>query len=132
MEGKISEMVSRRRAVYPQDIGTADVVGTYYEAAGFTRFQAHLLSGALTSGQTAFVQLFQAKADGSGGKALTDAVTYTAPADGGYADIVAEAEVDQLDIANGFTQVTAKVGSSVNGKLGSAILLLKPDSYPAP
>jgi hypothetical protein len=61
-------------------------------------------------------------AAGAGAKALGSAQTYTAPSAGGNADVEAEATPDQMDAVNGFTFVGVKAGSSVNSKVGAALL----------
>lgn len=131
MEGKISEFTSRRVCIFPKDIGTADQTGVYFDAKGHTKFCAHLQTSALTSTQTCFVELMQAKAGGTDGKVLGTRTTHTAPVAGSNGDIVAEADIDELDSANGFCEVSARAGSGTNSVLGSVVLLMKPDSLPA-
>jgi hypothetical protein len=129
MNGKLSEFSKLERAIFPQDIGTADVTSAYRDAKGYKRFRAHLLTAALTSGQTCFIQLMQAKAGGTEPKALGDAVTHTAPAEGSYGDIIVEASIDDLDCAGGFEEIAVKVGSGTNSKVGSAVLELGGANY---
>lgn len=121
---KFSEVNKVFRLVVPQDIGTADIDSTVFvPAADYLKFRGILTSGALTSGQTATIQLLQAQdAAGTGKKALGTAVVYTAPAEGGNADAEQEAFPSDLDAAGGFTHVGVRAGSSVNSKLGAALL----------
>lgn len=129
---KLSEESKLVTLVVPRDIGTADQTSSYVSASGYGKFRAKLATGALTSGQTAFVELMQAKAGGTNGKILGTQVAVTAPAEGqASAELEVEANIDDLDSANGFVEIGARCGAGTNGILGSVQLQMgEPDYKP--
>lgn len=121
---KLGEILQPTLAVAPQDIGTADVTGSYISMSGCNRVLAVLTTEALTAGQTATIELLQATdSSGTGAKALKTAVTGTSTAE--VLAVTAEVEVngDEFDTNNGFSYFAVKVTCSEAGKLGSALAI---------
>ncbi len=72
----------------------------------------------------------QAKVGGTNGKVLGALVTQTAAATV-KGNVMVEVDPDQLDSVNGFVEVGISAGSSLNGKVGQALLLSLRDDAPA-
>jgi len=121
---KLAEELIPVLAVAPQDIGTADVTGSYLPMADANRMLAVVTTAALTAGQTATIELLQATdASGTGAKALKAAVTGTSTAE--VLSVTAQVEVlaDEFDTNNDFAFFAVKVTCSETGKLGSAVAI---------
>lgn len=121
---QLQEVLLPVLAVAPQDIGTADVTGSYLPMTDANRMLAVLTTSALTAGQTATIELLQATdTSGTGAKELKPAVTGTSTAE--VLAVTAQVEVisDDFDTNNGFAFFAVKVTCSETGKLGSAIAI---------
>ena len=110
--------------VPPQDVGTADVTGTWVDVSGCGRFVIVAGAGAVTAAKILTVQPRQAK-DASGTAAKDLGAAVTAAGAGGAAPALVEIEKlsGALDSANGFTHVTAVLGIDENAKLGYALVV---------
>lgn len=131
MEAKLSELTKMVGMVDPQDVGTADVTSpVYVSAANYKRLRGLLIMEAVNPAETATIQLLQAtSAGGAGSKPLSAVVTFTAGGAPESPRVEAEANVDAMDAANGFTFVGVVVGSSHATKLGAAYLQLGQPAY---
>lgn len=130
MSKKISEQMDVVAAIDPQDIGTADVTGSYVAVGDYRTIMATLQTESLTAGKIATVELLQAtSAAGAGAKTLKAAVQATAPVGNGAVKVQVEARVDELDSNNGFAYVAVKVTCDENGKIGAATLALGDKRY---
>lgn len=127
---EIFERLSVQNTVPPQDIGTTDITGTVYKSvARARRVGGRAYSAALANTKTLTVQLMQATdAAGAGAKVLGTTKTYTSTGST-LGQVQTEVDVEQLDIANGFTFVGLRVGSDTNGTVGGGdVYLLERDS----
>lgn len=123
------ERTNQQIGVAAQNVGTADVTGSYYSMADFRRVMAVGVSEAVTENDTLTIKLVQATDDsGTGSKDLTDVVTVTA---GGAVALLAtaEAQVSDMDIAGGFSHVAVVLGGSAAGTVGAATLIRGDGSY---
>ena len=117
-------------AIDPQDIGTADVTGSYVAVGDYRGIMGTLITASLTQGKIATIELLQAtSAAGAGSKALKAAVSATAPTGGGVVKAEVEARVDELDSNSGFAYVAVKVTCDEDGKVGAATLALGDKRY---
>jgi hypothetical protein len=124
MTMKLSEALKIDCIVPPQDVGTADVTGTWTDVSDCKRFVLLAKAGAVTAGKTLSVQLRQAKdAAGTGAKDLGAPVAAVGAGGNPPADVQVEKYAGELDAANGFTHVTAVLGIDENAKLGAAYLV---------
>lgn len=127
---KISEQMDVVAAIDPQDIGTADVTGSYVAVGDYRTIMATLQTASLTAASVATVELLQATdAVGTGSKALKAAVSATAPVGNGVVKAQVEARVDELDSNGGFAYVAVKVTCNEDGKVGAATLALGDKRY---
>ena len=125
MNSKLTERLDLQSIIAPQDVGTADVTGTYVDVSKAGRFVVLAKAGAVTAAKILTVQLMQAQdAAGTGAKVLGAAVTAAGAGGAAPADIEIEKKVEELDGANGFTHVTAVLGIDENAKLGAAWIAL--------
>lgn len=119
---QLKEVLLPVQAVAPQDIGTADVTGSYLPMTDANRMLAVLTTAALAAGQTATIELLQATdAAGTGAKELKPVVTGTSTAEVLAVTAQVEAISDDFDTNNDFAFFAVKVTCSEAGKLGSAI-----------
>jgi len=128
MNTKISDYIRFSVGKASADIVTP-VTTAYVDASDARRFLAVLSLTALADTKTATIQLKQATAsNGAGAKNLGTAVVYTAS--GAVTDVVitAEAQINDLDNANGFTYVAATVSSNNTAAVPAAVTLLKGDT----
>lgn len=110
--------------IAPQDVGTADVTGSYVDVSKSERFAVLAKAGAVTAAKILTVQLLQAKdAAGTAAKNLGAAVTAAGAGGAAPADVEIEKLGSDLDSANGFTHVTAVLGIDENAKLGAAYVI---------
>ena len=124
MTMKLTEASQFDCIVPPQDVGTADVTGTFTDVSNCKRFVVLAKAGAVTAAKTLTVQLRQAKdAAGTGAKDLGLPVTSVGAGGNPPADVEIEHYSGDLDAANGFTFVTAVLGIDENAKLGAAYLV---------
>ena len=124
MPRKLTEALAFDCLVPPQDVGTADVTGTFVDVSLCGRFTVLAKAGAVTAGKILSVQLRQAKdAAGTAAKDLGAAVTAAGAGGNAPADVEIEKQTSELDGANGFTHVTAVLGIDENAKLGAAWLV---------
>lgn len=132
MTSKFTETAKTQVLIKPQaDIDTAAVTGASYKSvAGYRRAAVLAAAEGPGAGKKLTVQLKQATAaNGTGAKDLGAAVEVTAVA---TEDLVAVAEtwVEQMDVAGGFTFISASIktdkGSAVDG---SALLVLDHGRY---
>lgn len=121
---KLAEKLSVVQAIAPQDIGTADVTGSYISMAGCNRVLAVLTTASLTAGKVATIELLQAtSAAGANVKALKAVVTGTAPTGNGAVTVQVEVMADEFDTNNGFIYFAAKVTCNEDGKVGAAVAI---------
>src|SRR6056297_2982673 len=114
-------------AVAAQDVGAADVTGSYYSMKDFNRVLANAVCDAVTADDTLTVKLVQATDDsGSDSKDLTAATTVTAT---GAEALLAQVEAKASDLDSGFTHVAAVVGASANGTVAAATLVRGDGTY---
>jgi len=116
---KLAEKLSVVQAIAPQDIGTADVTGSYISMAGCNRVLAVLTTASLTAGKIAGIELLQAtSAAGANAKALKVAVTGTAPVGNGVVTVQVEVLADEFDTNNGFAScrvcIVLVIGATAN------------------
>ena len=124
MTKKLTEALAFDCILPPQDVGTADVTGTFTDVSQCGRFTVLAKAGAVTAAKVLTVQLRQAKdAAGTAAKDLGVAVTAIGAGGNPPADIEIEKHTADLDGANGFTHVTAVLGIDENAKLGAAYLV---------
>lgn len=117
----LTEKLTMECIIAPQDVGTADVTGTYKDVSGVRRFAVLAKAGAVTAAKILTVQLMQATSSGgAGAKVLGAAVTAAGAGGAAPADITVEKNTADLDSANGFKYVTAVLGIDENAKLGAA------------
>lgn len=120
---KLNEELNVVQGIAPQDIGTADVTGSYIEMDS-NRVLAVLTTESLTAGKIATVELLQATdSSGTGAKALKAAVTGTAPTGNGAVTVEVEVEGDEFDTNNGFNYFAIKVTCDEAGKTGAALAI---------
>lgn len=129
----IDERLDYAAGVYSQDISSADVTGEWVDMSGYNRVAALVTSGQLASADAVEVTLQQATdANGSDAKDLGSTVTYTAGSADEVAALLAEAAASDLDIANDFRYVAAKVGATPDGSTtinGSAVMIRADGDY---
>jgi hypothetical protein len=124
MTKKLTEALAFDCLIAPQDVGTADVTGTFVDVSACQRFAVLAKAGAVTAGKILTVQLRQAMdAAGTGAKDLGTPVTAAGAGGNAPADVEIEKATGELDGANGFTHVTAVLGIDENAKLGAAYLV---------
>jgi hypothetical protein len=124
MPRKLTEALQFDCIVPPQDVGTADVTGTFVDVSDCSRFVVLAKAGAVTAAKILSVQLRQAKdAAGTAAKDLGAPVTSVGAGGNAPADIEIEKYAGELDAVNGFTHVTAVLGIDENAKLGAAYLV---------
>jgi hypothetical protein len=130
MSIKLSNSLRVVAGVAPQDITTART-GDYVDVSGAQRILAAVTTATIAQTKKVTVQFKQAKdADGTGAKDLGDAVVATAPTGGAALTPVAEANIGELDSANGFTFVAVNIVSD-NGTAvyGGAVMILGDNRY---
>ena len=124
MTMKLTEALQFDCIVPPQDVGTADVTGTFTDVSNCKRFVVLAKAGAVTAAKILTVQLRQAKdAAGTGAKDLGAPVTSVGAGGNPPADVEIEKCSGDLDAGNGFTHVTAVLGIDEAAKLGAAYLV---------
>ncbi|NUN53444.1 MAG: hypothetical protein HUU06_11745 [Planctomycetaceae bacterium] len=124
MTMKLTEALAFDCIVPPQDVGTADVTGSWVDVSKCGRFAVLAKAGAVTSAKILTVQLRQAKdAAGTGAKDLGTPVTAAGAGGNPPADIEIERSTSELDGKNDFTHVTAVLGIDENAKLGAAYVV---------
>ena len=124
MSKKLTEALAIDCIVAPQDVGTADVTGTFVDISDAGRLVVLAKAGAVTAGKVLTVQLRQAKdAAGTGAKDLGAPVTSVGVGGAAPPDVQVEVTPAELDGANDFTHVTAVLGIDENAKLGTAYLI---------
>ena len=124
MPRKLTEALQFDCIVAPQDVGTADVTGTFVDVTDAGRFVVLAKAGPVTAGKILTVQLRQAKdAAGTGAKDLGAPVTSIGAGGNAPADVEIEHYAGELDAVNGFTHVTAVLGIDEAAKLGAAYLV---------
>ena len=124
MPRKLTEALHFDSIVAPQDVGTADVTGTFVDVSNCSRFVVLAKAGPVTAAKVLTVQLRQAKdAAGTAAKDLGAPVTSVGAGGNAPADVEIEKYSGDLDAGNGFTHVTAVLGIDENAKLGAAYLV---------
>jgi hypothetical protein len=128
----LAEEIDVVAGVAPQDIGTADVTGTYILVSNYKTLLATLITASLTAGKVATIELLQATSSaGAGAKALKAAVTATAPTGNGVVRAEVGVTMDELDTDNGFIYVAAKVTCNEDAKVGAVTVALGGKRYSA-
>lgn len=129
----IDERLDYDAGVYSQDISTADITGQYVDVSGYNRVAAVATSDQLATDDVVTVTLQQATdASGTNAKDLGSAVTFTAASANDVAAILAEAIASDLDTANDFRYVAAKLGATPAGATtinGTAMMIRADGSY---
>lgn len=121
---KLAEELTVVQSIAPQDIGTADVTGSYISMAGCNRVLVVLTTASLTAGKVATIELLQAtSAAGANAKALKAAVAGTAPAGNGAVTVQVEVMADEFDTNNGFIYFAAKATCDEDAKVGAAVAI---------
>lgn len=124
MTMKLTEALAIDCIVPPQDVGTADVTGSWIDVSKCGRFVVLAKAGAVTAAKVLTVQLRQAKdAAGTGAKDLGTPVTAVGVGGAAPPDVEIEKTPFDLDGANDFTHVTAVLGIDENAKLGAAYVV---------
>ncbi len=124
MTMKLTEALAFDVIVAPQDVGTADVTGSWIDVSNCKRFVVLAKAGAVTAAKVLTVQLRQAKdAAGTGAKDLGAPVTAVGAGGNPPTDVEIERYSGDLDATNGFTHVTAVLGIDENAKLGAAYVV---------
>lgn len=124
MPKKLTEALAFDCIVAPQDVGTADVTGSWIDVSDCGRFAVLAKAGAVTAAKILTVQPRQAKdAAGTGAKDLGAPVTSAGAGGNPPADVGIEKLGSDLDSANGYTHVTAVLGIDENAKLGAAYVV---------
>ena len=122
---KLAEEITVVQAIAPQDIGTADVTGSYISMSGATKVLAVLTTASLTADKIATVELLQATdSSGTGAKALKAAVTGTAPTGNGAVTVQVEALAEEFDTNNDFAYFAVKATCDEDAKVGAAVAIL--------
>lgn len=130
MNSKLTERLDLQSIIASQDVGTANVTGTFVDVSKAERFVVLAKAGAVTAGKILTVQLRQAQdAAGTGAKDLGAAVTAVGVGGAAPPDVEVEKQLDELDGANGFTHVTAVLGIDEAAKLGAAWIVLGDRRY---
>jgi len=121
---KLAEELLVVQAISPQDIGTADVTGSYISMTGCNRVLAVLTTDSLTAGKVATIELLQAtNAAGANAKALKAAVTGTSPVGNGVVTVQVEVLGDEFDTNNGFAYFAVKATCNEDAKVGAAVAI---------
>jgi hypothetical protein len=121
---KLSERTKAVHGVINADVVTPRTGATFYDASGYRRFRAIAITDVVTATKVVTVELLQATdAAGAGAKLLGTLATYTAPAGNGLGLVVADAEVDELDVENGFKFVGVRIDSDNGSALRGAVVL---------
>lgn len=121
---KLAEQLSVIQAIAPQDIGTADVTGSYISMAGCNRVLAVLTTASLTAGKVATIELLQATSSaGANAKALKASATGTAPVGNGAVTVQVEVLGDEFDTNNGFAYFAVKATCNEDAKVGAAVAI---------
>lgn len=124
MQMKLTEALAFDALIAPQDVGTADITGSWKDVSDAKRFVVLAKAGAVTAAKTLTVQLRQATdAAGTGAKDLGTPVTSVGVGGAAPPDVEIEHYAADLDAKNGFTFVTAVLGIDENAKLGAAYLV---------
>ena len=124
MPRKLTEELQFDCIVAPQDVGTADVTGSWVDISNAKRFVVLAKAGAVTAVKALTVQLRQAKdAAGTDAKDLGAPVTSVGAGGNPPADVEIERYSGDLDATNGFTHVTAVLGIDEAAKLGAAYVV---------
>jgi hypothetical protein len=124
MTRKLTEELAFDCVLPPQDVGTADVTGSWTDVSNCGRFAVLAKAGAVTAAKILTVQLRQAKdAAGTAAKDLGAPVTSVGAGGNPPPDVEIEKLVSELDGAGGFTHVTAVLGIDEAAKLGSAYIV---------
>lgn len=124
---KFTEKANTQVLIKPQaDIDTADITSTvFFPVSDYRRIVAIAAAEGPGVGKKLTVQLKQAKSDaGSEAKNLGAAVAVTAE-DTEDLVAVAEAFVEQLDSANGFTYVGATIGTDKGSAVDGSCVLIR-------
>jgi hypothetical protein len=130
---KLSERTKVVHGVINADVVTPRTGATFYDASEYRRFRALAITNTVAATKVVTVELLQAtSAAGANAKLLGTLATYTAPSGGGLGLVQADAEVDQLDVENGFKFVGVRVDSDNSSPLIGAVVLELGDGRFAP
>lgn len=130
MVAQISQTQRVRPSIVPQDITTART-GTFIDVSGAQRLLAIFNVATVAATKKVTVKLVQARdAAGTGAKDLTTAFDTVAPAGGATLAPTIDAQITDLDGANGYGFVAAyAVSDNATPVYGSATLLLGGNRY---
>ena len=118
---QMTELLNIESIVAPQDVGTADVTGSWADMRRAGRFAVLAQAGACTDGSEFTVQLRQAtSAAGANAKDLGDPVTVAGVGGAAPEQVVIEHVQGGLDLNGGLFYVTAVLGVDEDAILGSA------------
>ncbi len=123
---KLSEQVKFDIGLVPQALNDSNETGSWFAMKDFRRVTAVLLGGALANTKASTIELLQAQDDqGTGAKAISSkSATYTCSEVAGVTEHSAYVEADHFDLdkANGFSYVAAKVTTTGDSVVGASLL----------
>lgn len=130
MVAKISETQRIRTSVVPQDITTLRT-GAFIDVSGAQRMAAAVAVATVAATKTVTVQLMQAQdAAGTGAKVMGAPAVLTAPTGGAPIDAVVDAQITDLDSANGFSFLAVQLSSNnATAVYGSGLMMLSGNRY---
>lgn len=131
MSRKLSQgLKATAGAVINADITTLRT-GAYVEMAAAQRVMAIATTGSIAQTKKLAIQLKQAQdTSGTGAKNLGAEVDIVAPTGGSVLTGIAEAQINDLDLANGYHCVAVAISSdNASGVAGSAVLILGNNRY---
>ncbi|GEP12261.1 hypothetical protein [Methylobacterium gnaphalii] len=130
MVAKISQLQRARVSIVPQDISTART-GNFIDVSGAQRISAIFNVASVTATKKVTTKLLQAKdAAGTGAKDLTTATDTVAPTGGAPLAPSIDAQISDLDTANGYSFVAAyAVSDNGSAVYGGATILLSGNRY---
>ena len=130
MVSKISSVLKAVPNITPQDI-TTQRTGAYVDMSGAQRALVVATTGTVTAASTVTLQLMQAQdTAGTGAKVLGSPIVLTAPVGNGPLAPSADVQITDLDTANGFKCIAARlVSNSGSAVQGAAVLLFGGNRY---
>lgn len=126
---KLSERAVETVAIFPQDINGGAVTSSYFSAAKSRIFKALGFAKAVAATKKITLELLQATdSSGTGAKALGAAIAVTNTT-GSAKDLtaVAEARVEEMDVAGGFSHVAVRISTDNGATLLAAAVFEQGD-----